>query len=141
MLLVDTSVVLKWFWSVGEQEVAPARSLLDAHRAGRAKAVVLDLALYEFGNVLLRPLRQPAGVVQRDLALLLQLCGPVVRPPPSWYADAVDLGGQHRLSFYDACWAAAARALDCPLVTADRALLAAGLGISATAAAASLSPS
>ena len=45
---------------------------------------------------------------------------------------------QHRLSFYAAGWAAAAQALDYLLVTADRQLLAAGLAVTATTAAATL---
>ena len=136
MLLVDTSVVLKWFRSEGEDEVAAARQLLRAHRDGRAQAVILDLALYELGNVLVQALREPATLVQDTLALLLRLCGPPVTPRPSWHAAAADLAARHRLTFYDASWAAAAQALDCPLVTADRALLAAGLGRTATTAAA-----
>lgn len=34
-LLLDTSVVLKWFHADGEAEVAEARALLHAHRDGR----------------------------------------------------------------------------------------------------------
>ena len=137
-LLVDTSVVLKWFHDEGETEVAPARALLDAHRAGRERVVVLDLLVYELGNVLLRPLRLPAAAVREQLAAVLVLCGPVVHPPLTWLEAAADLGERHRLTFYDAGWAAAAQALGCPLVSADRQLLSAGLAITATEAAASL---
>lgn len=138
MLLVDTSVLLKWFRSEGEPEVEAARALLAAHVDERAQVVILDLAVYELGNVLVRALREPPALVQDTLSLLLRLCGPPVIPQPSWHAAAVDLAARHRLTFYDASWAAAAEALDCPLVTADRALLAAGLGRTATAAAAAL---
>lgn len=54
---------------------------------------------------------------------------------PEWLRDAADLASDHRLSFYDAAWAAAARGLGVPLISADRQLLAAGLAESATAAA------
>ncbi len=50
-LLVDTSVLLKWFREEGESEVAAARTLLQAHRDGHERIVVLDLAAYELGNV------------------------------------------------------------------------------------------
>jgi predicted nucleic acid-binding protein len=134
ILLVDTSVVLKWVHDEGEAEVDQARELLSTHRTGQRRLLLLDLVVYEFGNVLLRGLRQPAAVVSEQLDLLRRLCGPVVHPAPSWLAEASTLGEQHGLTFYDASWAAAARALGCPLVSADRLLLAAGLAITATAA-------
>jgi predicted nucleic acid-binding protein len=130
IVLADTSVVLKWVHEDGEADVPAARRLLAAHRAGTAQVLVLDLAAYEFGNVLLRALRQPARVVIDQLDLLRRMCGPFVHPAPSWHADAALLGEQHQLSYYDASWATAARALGCPLVSADRALLAAGLAVS-----------
>lgn len=134
-LLVDTSVVLKWFHEDGESEVDEARALLQAHRDGREQVLVLDLAAYELGNVLLRPLKLPGPVVSQQLRLLLSLCGPLVHPRPSWLDAAADLGERHGLTFYDASWAAAAQALECPLVSADRLLLASGLAVTATEAA------
>ena len=135
MLLVDTSVVIKWVHEEGEAEVVQARRLLAAHRAGEARVLLLDLVAYEFGNVLLRALRQPPSVVIDQLDLLRRLCGPFVHPAPSWLAEAALLGEQHALTFYDASWAAAARALDCPLVSADSKLVASGLAISPSTAA------
>jgi predicted nucleic acid-binding protein len=51
---------------------------------------------------------------------------------PEWLRLAAVLGDRHNLSFYDGSWAAAADALKVCLVSADRRLLAAGLGESAT---------
>lgn len=139
-LLVDTSVVVKWFHEDGESEVAEARALLQAHRHDQEQVVVLDLAAYELGNVLLRPLGLPALAVAQQLRLLLTLCGPLVHARPSWLDTAADLGERHGLTFYDASWAAAAQALQCPLVSADRLLLSEGLAVTATEAAAVLGP-
>jgi hypothetical protein len=44
-LLVDTSVLVKWFHSEGEPELAEARSLRDATRVGDIQARVIDIAL------------------------------------------------------------------------------------------------
>ena len=137
-LLVDTSVLVKWVHEEGESEVGAARELLTAHRAGEERILVLDLAAYELGNVLLRALGVPAAVVVQQLELVRLLCGPLVHPRPSWHAAAAELGQRHGLTFYDASWAAAAGALGCPLVSADRALMAAGLAVSATDAASRL---
>jgi len=134
-LLVDTSVLVTWFHEQGKSEVESARQLLAAHLEGRERVIVLDLVTYELGNVLLRPLGLPTVVTER-LRLLLRLVGPLVHPRPSWLELAAALGAPHLLSFYDCSWAAAAQALDCPLVTVDRQLLAAGLAVTATTAAA-----
>src|SRR3954453_15857766 len=104
MVLADTSVVLKWVHEDAEADVPAGRLLLAAHRAGTARVLVLDLAAYQFGNVLLRALRQPARVVIDQLDLLRRLCGPFVHPPPSWLADAALLREEQHPTFSDASW-------------------------------------
>ena len=53
-------MLIKWFHSAGERDLAEARLLRDAHLAGRVDTHILDLAVYEVGNVLSRALRWPA---------------------------------------------------------------------------------
>jgi predicted nucleic acid-binding protein len=126
IFLVDTSVAIKWVHTEGESDVEAARHLLMAHRNGATRLLFLDLGVYEFGNVLVRSLRLPAAVVSQQLDLLHRLVGPFVHPAPSWHAEAAGLAEQHDLTFDDASWAAAALALGCPLVSADRRLPGAG---------------
>ena len=45
-LLIDTSVLIKWFHEDGESELLEARALRDAHVRGELDAHVLDLAVY-----------------------------------------------------------------------------------------------
>lgn len=132
--LVDTSVLIKWFHATGEAELGEARALRDAHVADRVDAYILDLALYEVGNVLVRTLDWSGAEVADQLDDLLVIFGPPLPSSPAWLRDAADLAAAHRLTFYDAAWAAAARGLGIPLVSADRQLLAAGLAESTTAA-------
>jgi predicted nucleic acid-binding protein len=130
--MADTSVILKWFHTEGEAEVAAAQVVLEAHRAGQVGVHILDLTMYELGNVLLRSLRRPAQEVAGRLDDLLFLCGPVITLEPGWRRDAAGLAQVHGLTFYDAAFAAAARGLDVPLLSADRQLLASGLAESLT---------
>lgn len=132
-VVVDASVVVKWFHDPGEAEIAEARAMLRAHQAGVIAATILDLTIYELGNVLLRSLRRPAQEVAGRLNDLLRLCGPPISFQPGWRVDAAELGQKHDLTYYDAAYAAAARGLEAPLVTADRQLLASGLAESPTA--------
>lgn len=133
-VLVDSSVALKWLHEAGEAEVAPSRALLEAHRRGELTAVLLDLAIYELGNILLRRLRWAAAVADQ-LTDLLTICGPLLPWQEEWLAPAAGHAERHGLSFYDACWATAAESFGVGLVSADRQLLAAGLAESPTAAA------
>ena len=126
-LLVDTSVLIKWFHNAGENELAEARAIRDAHVRGELNAHVLDLGIYEFGNVLVRALKWTASEAGDQLDDLVELLGPPLSMSPSWLRQAAVLAERHELSFYDASWGATAAALRIPLVSADRQLLAAGL--------------
>ena len=132
-VLVDTSVLIKWFHSEGESELAEARSIRDATLVGEVQARVIDLALYEMGNVLLRRLRWSGSDVADQLDDLVVICGPPLAMSTGWLRQAAELGERHGLTFYDAAWAAAAEALGIALVSVDARLLAAGLAESPSA--------
>jgi len=133
--LVDTSVLMKWFEQSGEEEVDAARRLREGHLDGVVTIQLLDLAIYEVSNVLIRRRRWPAPAATEAIERLLVLVGPLILLDPAWLRDALALAEQHSLSGYDAHWAAAARHLGVPLVSADRQLLDSGLAESATSAA------
>lgn len=126
-LLIDTSVLIKWFHSEGESELPEARALRTAHIAGDIDAHILDLAIYEVGNVLVRALRWEPSAVADQLDDLGTILGPPLVMTADWLRHAAALAHTHTLSFYDASWAATAAELRMPLVSADRQLLAAGL--------------
>ena len=132
-LLLDTSVLVKWLHSAGESELPAARALRGAHVAGDIDGHILDLGIYEIGNVLLRALHWSAAEVADQLDDLQILFGPPLVLAAEWARTAASLGDAHDLTFYDACWAAAAIGVGIPLVSADRQLLAAGLAESPTA--------
>lgn len=132
-LLVDTSVLVKWFHSEGESELAEARSICAATQVGDVQARVIDLAFYEMGNVLLRALGWSGNDVADQLEDLVVICGPPLAMTAEWLRQAAELGERHHLTFYDAAWAGAAKALGVSLVSVDAQLLAAGLAESPTA--------
>ena len=125
---MDTSVVLKWFHSEGEPEIEEARAILHAHQEDVLPAHVLDLSVYELGNVLLRSLRWSAGDAADQIDDLLAICGPQLVPDPRSRRRAAELAEEHKLSFYDAVSAATAPVRGFSLVTADRRLLGVELG-------------
>ncbi len=136
-VVCDASVVLKWFHHEGEHEVEEARTLLAAHQTGLLTAWILDLTLYEIGNVLPRALGWPATDVAAQLDDLGAIC-PVLTSSAAELRLAAHLAEEHALTFYDAAYAAAARSRGAVLATADRALLDAGVGSSPRAVVAGL---
>ena len=126
-VLVDTSVLIKWFHADGERDLASSRAIRDAHVAGELDAHILDLALYEVGNVLVRALGWDDREASDQLDDLLTVVGPPLAMAPAWLRRAATLARQHSLSFYDASWAATADELGIPLISADRKLVRTGL--------------
>lgn len=127
-VVADANVALKWFHEDGEEEVAPARALLEAHSRRAIALVVLDLTAYEIGNALLRGrAKATAGQTATVLDALTEIC-PAVSLSSARMRLATRLAEQHGLTLYDAAYAAVARDRGATLVTLDQALLSAGLG-------------
>lgn len=125
----DANLVLKWFRSDGEEEVAEARALLDAHRNREVSLAVLDLTAYEVGNALARGRAEARPEqVAAVLDALSEIC-PALRPTRQELSLAAEMGQRHRLTIYDAAYAAVAQSRGATLVTLDRELLMAGLGV------------
>lgn len=122
VLVLDTSVVVKWF--LDEPHADAARRIQAACRAGTVQPVVPDLLYAECGNTVWKrvargdlPPRDAADLLEALLALPLA----VVRTAevlPLAYRLAVE----YRRAVYDAVFLAAAQAVDGPLVTADAVL-------------------
>lgn len=124
----DASVALKWFHAEGEEEVEPARALLEDYSRRAIGLVVLDLTPYEVGNALLRGrARVAADRVVVVLDAFADIC-PQVAPTKDELREAATLAERHGLTLYDAAYAAVARARKAELVTLDEALLQSGLG-------------
>lgn len=132
-LILDSSVVVKWFLDEGESDLDRAKVLLDAHLEGAARVHVLDLTLYEVGHVLSRKgfVGELLGAILDQL--LVSDLGWLSATDPEVAAGAANLVEEHGLSFYDAAYVACAVGQGMPVVTADIAQLEAaeslGLGI------------
>ena len=128
LVVADASVVLKWFHAAGEESVEPARAILEAFARRRIDLVVLDLTIYEIGNVLVHSAGVSPEATAKVLEALNEICQPVALHA-SELVTAARLARDHQLTFYDAAHAAIAQERGGRLVTLDRRLLRAGLGV------------
>lgn len=124
-LVVDTSVALKWLKPQGEDHVEAAKALLDEHQSGTSVLHAPGHLLLEVMNALWSH-RASAEQITRAVRLLHQLHIEFVEPDDALLASAASLAVRHRITVYDAIFAALARQLGCELVTGDRKLAASG---------------
>lgn len=83
-MLIDSSVLVKWFHREDEAEVEQAEALRLARRNGVIRARMLDLAVYEVGNVLVKVLEWQPRAVADQLDVLRTVCGdPLVLKTPA----------------------------------------------------------
>jgi predicted nucleic acid-binding protein len=121
-IVVDTSVLIKWFKTRGEEFLAEAKQLLEEIERRNIEVDVPALLLYEVGNILL--LKTRLGLASLDEAVQRLEALPFVVAPPATplLKRALHLGREFSLTFYDASFLALAVELNCPFVTADQCL-------------------
>jgi len=124
-LVIDTSVALKWLKPQGEQHVEAATALLEQHQAGSVVLHAPTHLLLEVMNALWSH-RATAAQITRAVRLLRQLHIVFVEPAPGLLGRAAELAVAHRVTAYDALFAALAEDLGCELVTDDRKLAGSG---------------
>jgi predicted nucleic acid-binding protein len=120
-LVIDASVAVKWFATHGEDSIAEATGLLEAHGEGQVALVGPALLVHELMHVLRRRRREVSDLPAAmdgffDAGLVL------VPPDRELMISAARLCAERTISTSDATYAALALALDCELVTADRRL-------------------
>jgi len=121
-LVVDTSVLIKWFKTRGEDLLREARSLLKEVESRPLDVHVPALFLYEVGNILLLKTDLDPPALSDALERLESLPFIVAPPATPLLKRAARLGRDLGLTFYDASFLALAVELDCPYITADRRL-------------------
>jgi predicted nucleic acid-binding protein len=119
-VILDTSVVVKWFIRPPEDDMAMALAIRDGIRTGALYPILPDLLLYELVNVL----HHQPELAREDVAAALDSLEEMtldVQPfSPGLGKDAARIAASNGVSTYDAYFIALAEALECPLVTADR---------------------
>jgi predicted nucleic acid-binding protein len=116
MIVVDTSVAIKWFFD--ESDSSPARALLKGEAVGAP-----DLLYYEFANYLCMKDFVTPEEARRFVDQLYALPLQVFILPQKGFRRAVELAKRFGLTAYDASFVALAEALEADLVTADAKLV------------------
>lgn len=123
VLILDTSVVVKWFRDQDESDIAQARQVRDAFLSGRCVLRAPDLLLVELANALTTGHRSEPNQVKEALRAVRDIELDLVRVQLPTLARAVELASKYRMTVYDACFLAVAIESDGLLLTADERFL------------------
>ena len=120
MLVIDASVVIKWF--IEEKDSAKALLLKDNHINGKTILIAPDLLIYEVANVLLFSKIFTPLEIKGCLQDLYELEIDLINPSIDFVLSAIELAFNKQISIYDASYLALAKELDIKLITADKKL-------------------
>jgi predicted nucleic acid-binding protein len=114
-VVLDASVVLKWFHTEGEAKADAAQRLRSQFEAGELRVVAPPLLWLEILNVAARRWRWSASQLDRLAASLPELGFEMIDPDLSGVAEWAAQG----LTAYDAAYVASAEVAGVPLITDD----------------------
>lgn len=120
MVVLDTSVVAKWFFE--EEGSDRAVEIREEFLNGNAQIILCDLTLYELGN-LLKFKGFSSTEIKSALGSLFELGVDIVAPTKDILGAAAKIAETHDLTFYDASFIALAQELHFHLKTADKKIL------------------
>ncbi|MFQ6082021.1 MAG: type II toxin-antitoxin system VapC family toxin [Candidatus Aminicenantia bacterium] len=122
IFIPDTSVIIKWFKEKDEEYVSEAKLLKEQYFSGKISIILLDLCIYEFGNILRLKSKLPKEIAAKKLIDFWFLDLPVVYIDQEMSHKAMNIAYDYNLTFYDASFIAFAQSLGCNFITADKKL-------------------
>lgn len=120
MIILDTSVVVKWFSE--EDFTDKALEIRERIRMGEERVIVPDLLLYELANALKYNPSFDANDVSDALTSIFDMDMDIVTPIPETINSAVTLAFEYNITVYDAFYVALAKETELTFITADRRL-------------------
>jgi predicted nucleic acid-binding protein len=123
MVVLDTSVVLKWFYGKGEEDRNKALDFMRRHLRNELQIHAPDLLLYEVTNVLVHKPGIGREVAQMSLDALKDIKLAIHWPGEEGMKISAGIAIDFGISVYDASYVALARTLEAPLITADKKLV------------------
>lgn len=127
MIILDASVVIKWFSE--EEYTEKALELRERIRYGEERVIVPDLLIYELSNALKHNPHFKVQDVCDAVSSLFDMDIDIVTPLPEIIDTAIKLAFEHAISVYDAFYVALAKETGLNLITADKKLYARVLGL------------
>lgn len=120
LLVLDTSVVLKWFTEENYSKVA--LKIREDFYTGVHGIVEPDLLLYEFSNALRYNQNYAQDEVNKAVESLFELQIDILVPTLEILKEASELSRKYGITVYDAVFVSLAKSIEAVFVTADEKL-------------------
>lgn len=118
MVIIDTSVVYKWF-AQEESDSDKALEILNNHISGKEAIIAPSILLYEIINALVTKGNINLREIKAFLRKLEEIQIQVVEFEHNLMSKAAQLAQKYHVSVYDAAYAVLAKEKKCNLITAD----------------------
>lgn len=118
-LVLDASVIVKWFSTADEANLKIALAIRDAHIDGRYSVIVPDILYHEVANALVHKAKLGTDYLMRSMNNLFDLNMLMFPVSAERLRSSVQLAKATGTTEYDAFYAIAAIDSHCPLVTAN----------------------
>ncbi|OGM12516.1 hypothetical protein A2V80_01510 [Candidatus Woesebacteria bacterium RBG_16_39_8b] len=119
MIVVDTSVALKWLLTEKEESITKARMLLKDHLAKKNEILVPELLFYEIANALATKTKIPQIKINGLLKRIYSLNIKIYHPLEPDVLDSARLAKKYNSTVYDMLYAVVAKKHKTKLITAD----------------------
>jgi predicted nucleic acid-binding protein len=119
MIVLDSSVVLKWIFAE-EEGAGHAERVRDEHISGKNEIAVPNLFFYEIANVFATKVKLSTEEALGAFELIGAFEFNVYELDNSEYMEAITFAIEHKVSAYDASYHVLASRLGCRFLTADR---------------------
>jgi len=120
LLVLDTSVILKWFKEEEYSDVAI--KIKEEFVNGLHEIVVPDLLLYEFSNAMKYSKVFARETIKESLSNLIDLGIHIIIPTEEMLSKAIDLAYSYDITIYDAVFVSLAKLVNAIFITADKKL-------------------
>jgi len=121
MIVLDASVILKWFLIEENRDIA--LTLLDRHINEDEQIAIPELLYYEFGNIMALKTELLEDKIIEAITFLYRLDLKVISLSQHECIEAIRLSRLYKISVYDASYVVLSNSLGVPFITADEKLV------------------
>jgi predicted nucleic acid-binding protein len=118
-LVLDASVGVKWFSDKGEKNIAQALAIKNGHLLRQLNIIVPDIFYYEVLNAIVKKAFIPLNIVRSATSALFDLGLNTYHMDNHLFLQCIEIARQNNVTVYDSSYIAIAKAMNCPLVTAN----------------------
>lgn len=122
-ILIDTSVIIKWYKTIGEEKTREARKYLSDHLNGKRLLSLPELTVFELLNLAVLDKNLTQEEWDKIIEDFFNLSLRIISLDNELAKETYHLGKKYGITAYDASYVACAKVLGINFLTADKKLV------------------